>query len=60
MSALLEERSKRRRQKHPKAEAEGLTSSTANASSTDLKSLIESVKRKSAGVDGGIGKRRKV
>lgn len=64
MSALLGERSKRR--KHDGSEIAERTSSKGSAAQaepqTSLKSLVESVKRKSAAAadQPGIGKRRKL
>ncbi|KAI0094824.1 hypothetical protein BDY19DRAFT_901921 [Irpex rosettiformis] len=58
MSALLEERTKRQHKKQD-GHVVARTSASNGASQPNLKSLVERVKRKSAGVDGGIGKRRK-
>ncbi|KZT02636.1 uncharacterized protein LAESUDRAFT_815077 [Laetiporus sulphureus 93-53] len=60
MSALLEERSKRQKEKPTKA-ATPVTSNAEAEASDGLKSLIERVKRKSAAAEQqGIGKRRRV
>ena len=63
MSALLEERSKRQREKLGDPDSVNLNLKKSNSeetSQTNLKSLVESVKRKSAAVDqDGVGKRRK-
>lgn len=61
MTALLDERSKRQREK---AETTSAKRSSANKddadeSHTDLMRLVESVKRKSAVADSGSAKRRK-
>jgi len=59
MVALLDERSKRQKRKHP--EDENSTRIPARVDDTSLKSLVESVKRKSAAAgQGALGKRRKV
>ena len=60
MSALLEERSKRQKKKQSGDKPANETSSNTDATQTNLKNLVESVKRKSAGLDGGSGKRRKL
>ena len=63
MSALLEERSKRQKEKFgdPSGTAAQPRKTAEDAPSNDLKSLVESVKRKSAAVDqGSVGKRRKL
>ncbi|KAJ7630887.1 hypothetical protein FB45DRAFT_793617, partial [Roridomyces roridus] len=57
MDALLEERSKRQRQKQG-VESTGKQSSSGESRS--LQSLVESVKRKSTTVNGPSGKRRKL
>ncbi|EKM61787.1 uncharacterized protein PHACADRAFT_204941 [Phanerochaete carnosa HHB-10118-sp] len=62
MSALLEERVKRQKEKlgDPNAVAQPKKAGD-NASSNNLKSLVESVKRKSAAANhSGVGKRRKL
>ncbi|KAF8525159.1 hypothetical protein BU17DRAFT_62867 [Hysterangium stoloniferum] len=58
MSALLEERAKR--QRRPGKAEEHRMQQPDNNTSRSLKGLVESVKRKSALVDDGGGKRRKV
>ncbi|KAI0815044.1 hypothetical protein BC629DRAFT_1588722 [Irpex lacteus] len=60
MSALLEERSKRQRNKQGGDDYTRPVSNTGGTSQPNLKSLVESVKRKSAGMDGSVGKRRKL
>ncbi|KAI0695164.1 hypothetical protein BC835DRAFT_1273760 [Cytidiella melzeri] len=60
MSALLEERSKRQHNKQSPIDTAYSTSNSTSTPQTNLKSLVESVKRKSAGVGGGLGKRRKL
>ncbi|KAJ3538086.1 hypothetical protein NM688_g6570 [Phlebia brevispora] len=61
MSAILEERSKRRTEAYTKGEASTSSRVTASNSRTNLKSLVERVKRKSVAADGkGVGKRRKL
>lgn len=60
MSALLEERSKRQRNKQGGDDYTRPMSNTGGTSQPNLKSLVESVKRKSAGLDGSVGKRRKL
>ena len=64
MNALLAERSKRRKEKDWAGEEERDTrtkSVTEGGDGSDIKRLVESVKRKSKGsnADGGVGKRRK-
>ena len=61
MSALLDERSKRQKEKTDKGETAPVSSRANAESKTNLKSLVESVKRKSA-ADGQkrMGKRRKL
>lgn len=66
MSALLNERSKRQRHRLESEGADGPTRMAKSSSSVDsrsnLKSLVESVKRKSMVVGGerSVGKRRKL
>ena len=62
MSALLEERQKRRKEKSSNPDTVNLPAQTATSSQPNLKSLVESVKRKSAAATehGGTGKRRKL
>ena len=65
MSALLEERSKRQKEKHDEPASQARTKGgvdSGDAPKRDLKSLVESVKRKSAAADqrSGVGKRRKL
>ncbi|KAI0068254.1 hypothetical protein BV25DRAFT_1987063 [Artomyces pyxidatus] len=62
MSALLEERSKRRKSKgnDTPGDASGDLAAMEKGNGHSLKSLVESVKRKSATADGGVGKRRKL
>ena len=61
MSALLDERSKRQKEKTDKGESVSASRPTSADAKTNLKSLVESVKRKSAAADGkGVGKRRKL
>lgn len=60
MSALLDERSKRQKTKSSRKESTSASRPAKTESKTDLKSLVESVKRKSAAADErGMGKRRK-
>jgi len=62
MTALLDERQKRRREQIKQSE-EVVTKPTANQEpgSKTLQSLVESIKRKSANIDPpGQGKRRKL
>ena len=61
MASMLQERSKR--QRHKLRDGDGADVKSLSAEGTEkqaLKSLVESVKRKSAVTEGGIGKRRKV
>ncbi|KAJ7783727.1 hypothetical protein DFH07DRAFT_873889 [Mycena maculata] len=58
MNALLEERSKRQRQRRDGAESSAKQSSGDGTRS--LQNLVDSVKRKSSTVDTGSGKRRKL
>ncbi|QRV76084.1 pre-rRNA-processing protein ESF1 [Ceratobasidium sp. AG-Ba] len=64
MQALLDERSKRQRERISKEEARAKEKSKIFRESTEgdrsLKSIVESVKRKSGGSDPSTGKRRKV
>ncbi|PCH33705.1 hypothetical protein WOLCODRAFT_160280 [Wolfiporia cocos MD-104 SS10] len=63
MSALLDERSKRQKEKHSAADGPGAAESGGGDQSNgnNLKKLVESVKRKSAAAgQPGTGKRRKV
>ena len=60
MAALLEERSRRQRSKQQSTEVATTAEQTTGDSKSSLKSLVESVKRKSAAVEVGIGKRRKL
>lgn len=62
MSALLDERSKRQKKSHGKKQDGATSAKTVETdSSTSLKNLVESVKRKSIAADGkGVGKRRKL
>lgn len=64
MVAILEERQRRRREQVKKADVIHATTTSAGASGTNpksLRSLVESVKRKSVNADvPGIGKRRKL
>ena len=63
MSALLDERSKRQREKFGDPDAVNLVSKQADSRDSaqpNLKSLVESVKRKSAVAEQGVGKRRKL
>lgn len=62
MSALLDERSRRQQEKTSKSrESTIVKHSESGAPQPSLKSLVESVKRKSAVLDApGVGKRRKL
>ncbi|THH16819.1 hypothetical protein EW146_g3892 [Bondarzewia mesenterica] len=62
MAVLLQERSKQRRQKQGDRVSMGAqpADDSAGADGQSLKSLVESVKRKSAVADEGVGKRRKL
>ncbi|EMD42120.1 hypothetical protein CERSUDRAFT_90716 [Gelatoporia subvermispora B] len=60
MSALLEERSKRQRNTSARHEERVAAKSQEVSGEKSLQSLVESVKRKSAATDRGMGKRRKV
>ena len=61
MAALLDERSKRQKEKRNTSSAKEVAASKdASEGKSDLMRLVESVKRKSAAVDAGSGKRRKV
>ena len=60
MSALLEERSRQQRDKQRKADEPAPTKISDRNPRSDLKTLVESVKRKSAAIEGGVGKRRKL
>ncbi|KAF7793336.1 hypothetical protein EIP86_004448 [Pleurotus ostreatoroseus] len=62
MAALLDERSKRQKDSsHKRRESKASDKKTEADKSNSLKSLVESVKRKSMAADGkGVGKRRKL
>lgn len=62
MSALLDERQKRRKEKASDPDAPSRPGQSPTSSQPNLKSLVESVKRKSAAAteQGGAGKRRKL
>jgi len=60
MSALLEERAKRQREKRLDSGITAPASESNSISQSNLKNLVESVKRKSTAAEGGFGKRRKL
>lgn len=63
MSALLDERSKRQKSKlgdRDTVRVQPKKTGSADHAQNNLKSLVESVKRKSAAVHHGVGKRRKL
>ncbi|OCH96084.1 hypothetical protein OBBRIDRAFT_361349 [Obba rivulosa] len=60
MSALLEERSKRQRNASAHHEERSTAKTQESTGEKSLQSLVESVKRKSAAADRGMGKRRKI
>lgn len=61
MSALLDERSKRQKDNYSTGDDNVVARSSGSGQRDSLKSLVESVKRKSSTVEQpGIGKRRKL
>lgn len=61
MAVLLDERSKRHRERASAAPTKKTPSNKGGSEDqTDLMKLVESVKRKSAAVNTGSGKRRKI
>ncbi|VDB99638.1 unnamed protein product [Peniophora sp. CBMAI 1063] len=59
MSALLDERQKRQKQKRGHDDGDGMAASEGGNGDQSLQSLVESLKRRTSSLTGGVGKRRR-